>query len=573
MGLKRDLIILLAMIVALSSFTTAWYINTLTESRKISLVEYTPTSFIVLQANFVYQGSNKVTLTLELKNNATVASSADVQIQPIDWSGNLIEGCTPASMQNATTGVIPAGGTWTQGFTFTKSGIRSLLNVFQIIISGSGYVQTVYYSGGGTTVAPKSMIAYLSTTLSGARYPKYRFFDLSWSDEQQLLDAVQSNILEIRGEFNPIPARRDNAIFVTLSVSGYIDAYTYDGASWLKTTLGRIGTSVTTPTRPFDVTYENTTGRALVVYNNQGKDGAKDIAYRVWDGSTWSAEAYLQDPTEGKQTYYWIQLASKLRGGSTEIAMVGLSSNMIATAWIWDGSSFGNMQRLNDSSNLVTNAIYEGCGVQYEYNSGHIMAFSVKGANIRYSQWGGSSWSTVQNVQMGTGNINFITVKSQRIAGSDRIMVLSLDDKSDVYARPWDGMMWNDAAPLDNSMQTATQRCIDGDWEPTGEQFIAVGGNSGVAAISYKTWTPTGGWTPTTQGTWSTFAGLTTAQSWIQVRSNPKAADPPVLIGTLDSGNDIVVTTWTGTIMTNQIEATAASSKTYEAFEISNSYP
>jgi hypothetical protein len=173
----------------------------------------------------------------------------------------------------------------------------------------------------------------------------------------------------------------------------------------------------------------------------------------------------------------------------------------------------------------------------------------------------------------GGGNINFLTLKSHKVASSNRMMLLSLDSAIDAIARYWDGSSWGEATVLDNSMNIATRRCIDGDWEPTGTQFIAVGGNSAVAAISYKTWTPAGGWVPSASGTWSTFSGLTTAQDWVQVRTNLKAADPQVLIGTLDSGSDLVITTWTGSAMANQIEATATSLRTFEAFDIMPSLP
>ena len=71
----------------------------------------------------------------------------------------------------------------------------------------------------------------------------------------------------------------------------------------------------------------------------------------------------------------------------------------------------------------------------------------------------------------------------------------------------------------------------------------------------------------------STFAGLTKAQYWIQVRMNPKAADPQVLVGTIDFDSDLVITTWTGSAMSNQIEATVNGVATFESFDIEPTWP
>ena len=577
MSLKRDLIVLSAMIIMLISFTFAWSVNdSLTTYSSAEAIDVGAQTAVTIQPSpFIAQGNNQIALTVTLQNSALSAKTVTMYILPLDVNGDVISGCTPATVTE-TNILITMSGTRVFSYTFTKTDLRFEISSFQIILDDttSGILQSVSYNEEGTTNAPKAMVAYSNTTA----YPDYRMYELIWSAERKvsLSSTGGTQIVEVRGEYNPVSIMRDTTVVVSLNTGGYIDAYTYDGSTWTMTNLGRIGTSVTAGTRPFDVAYENSTGRAMVVYNMQGTDATKDLAYRIFDGRNWSAEAYIQDTTTGKQTYYWVQLASKMVGGSTEIAMVGLNSVFYANAWIWSGSSWGTMKALNTSTKLVTSASYEGCAIAYEYTSGNIIALSSSGKNVRYYRYTGT-WSAEVDLPMGSGpgggNINFLTLKSHKVASSNEMMLLSLDSAIDAIARYWSGSSWGVAIVLDNSMNIATRRCIDGDWEPTGAQFIAVGGDSAIAAISYKTWTPAGGWVPSTSGTWSPFSGLTTAQDWVQVRTNLKAADPQVLIGTLDSGSDLVITTWTGSAMANQIEATATSLRTFEAFDIMPSIP
>jgi hypothetical protein len=263
-----------------------------------------------------------------------------------------------------------------------------------------------------------------------------------------------------------------------------------------------------------------------------------------------------------------------MKGGSTEIALAGIDTDRYANAWIWSGSGWSTMKALNDAANLVTSASYEGCAVAWEYASGDLIALSSSGTNVRYYQYSGGSWSAVTNLAMGlgTGNVRYITLKSHNVASSNRMMLLTLDSNSDAYARSWDGSNWGANTALDPSMYSNTRRCIDGAWNVTGTLFLAVGGDSGITQISYKTWTPSGGWSQSSNN-WSRFAGLTQQQHWIQVQSNPKGADPLFLIGTVDSDSDLVITTYTGTTMANQVEATTSGVATYESFDIDYSWP
>ena len=97
---------------------------------------------MVIQSDWVYSGTSKVILTLKLLNNSTEVQNADIQIIPLDVNGNVIFDGLVSMQQNATTGNIAPDGTWEQEFLFQKSGIRTKLNVFQIVITGEDSLVT-----------------------------------------------------------------------------------------------------------------------------------------------------------------------------------------------------------------------------------------------------------------------------------------------------------------------------------------------------------------------------------------------------------------------------------------------
>ena len=116
------------------SSTAAWYYGDLTyEGPNPYAINFVDTDFVVVQSGWVYSGTSKVILTLELVNNSTEPESADIEIQPLDSDGNILLDGGVNMTQYASTGLVAPGDSWMQVFTFQKSGIRLELNVFQML--------------------------------------------------------------------------------------------------------------------------------------------------------------------------------------------------------------------------------------------------------------------------------------------------------------------------------------------------------------------------------------------------------------------------------------------------------
>ena len=589
MKAAKDIIIVVVVISLMVSSTAAWYYGGLTyEGTNPYAINFVDTGFVVTQSDWVYSGKSKVILTLSLENNSTVIESADIEIQPLDSDGNILLDGGVNMTQYASTGNIAPGDIWTQEFTFQKSGIRLELNVFQILITGEdsfvpgdklstyNIEQTIYTSGGGTTLAVKTLAAYMSGTIDRQKYPKYRFNDGNWSAEIELINPVQEKIREVRIEFNPHPSYNDRALMIIVDDDGYLYSYDYNGFSWsTPVILGRVWISAPSePARPFDIAFERS-GHAVLLYSNVlNNDGSKDLAYRIWNGVSWGSEQYLDDPksSTANTKYMWVQLAPSQGDGSDNIGFVGIDNNNLEYASaVWDGSSWGSWNRITTSPPALWR---ESAAIAWEYTSGECVLTYSTGTQVGYQTWSGS-WSSPSTLSLASDGDDWVwlRLKPHLSFGSDRLMLLGLDDGDGVSAVDWTGSGWNGVGTiLDRRMETSNRRSVDGDWEPLGTKFLVAGGNRNINDLSYKTWTPAGGWSHSTNN-WATYtSALGNDQCWMQVTANPRGDSPYMTIAWMDIKDDVVLAEYDGTSMVNSLELTKKSRQEFESFDIANSW-
>ena len=588
MKVNRDVVIVFAVFTLFVSSTTAWYFNPIVEEKTREVVTIIETPFVVLQSDYVYLGDDKIVLTLELENSAMTTQSTNIEVQALDSSGEIILDDGDVEMiQNSIALGIPSGGKYLESFTFEKTELKTESDVFLIILWWDT-AQGVFISGGGTSVTPKALIAYRSSDLGGPNYPKYRFYDLEWSAAQQINEPADQEVRIVRSAWSTESSSTDNALIVLMTDMGDIDAYNYDGFSWDHDRLGGVWESETgkgkgkdkgkgkskdwETTRPFDFAYESLSGDAVLVYKDNGTDASEDIVYRVWDGEGWSEPAYIDDPA-GRREYYWIGLASDPL--TDQIAMIGVTGDGESNCWIWDGSSWGSHHRLSDS---VTDVEYEVAHIAWEYTSGEALAAVANGKYVETAVYDGSwtdtgSFSLVTNPKKKTPEVNWVVLKPQNVEGSNRIMFMALDGRKKLYTRLWEGSSWAGLPEqMDDKLQSADTRCFDGDWMPSGTSFILFAGQDKTKQLSYKVWTPSG-WNPSGSGSWSLYKGATKKQYWIQVRSNQVDDYPQVVVGIVDSSENLVLTSWDGASLQDQTVASTHSTRDYESFELAFSFP
>jgi hypothetical protein len=393
--------------------------------------------------------------------------------------------------------------------------------------------------------------------------PKSRLWNGSaWLTEKELADAG-SAVQHVRVAYSPNQTRWYEKIVVTLSNDGYLDAYVWNGSSWLVTNnIGYVGTTVDVY-RSYDIVYERVSGRAMLVYAISSSDTTKDLAYKIWNGTQWSSEAYINDPSTSNIQYYWVKLASYplTTGRVNEIALIASEeTSNDANAWIWDGSSWGNYLQLEDT---VASRTRECISVEYEQLSGDAMFIWGYNNYMQSRKWTGSWGSELPQVYLGATPYWF-TLKADPV--SNRLMAVIVDSRRDLNTVRWDGSSWTRDSEHDSNVDTSSTRCADFEWEPSGSKGLLVWGTSS-GSLSYKTFTA--------PSTWSGTSTITAADThrWVQLRRNTDdvSGDIKILGGTLNNNDDLGALSWDGSTLTNEGDSAFTSDTavtTYECFDI-----
>src|SRR4030042_2927199 len=244
------------------------------------------------------------------------------------------------------------------------------------------------------------------------------------------MPGANSPILSTRSAYCPIQQRSFEKIVVTLSEEGFLNAYTFDGSSWITAdNVGQVWMSQPAlVTRPYDVAYETASGEVLLVYETVVGGGTKDLAYRTWSIRTgWSPEQYFDDvENSSKIAVTFVALTSVPNSDKIGVVYID-SSNSDANAMVWDGSSFTDVLELTGSVSIAT----EECVSISAETSGAVVAVAGEGGLVKWSRFT-TLWSsiTVFDVNSGAASpMNWLRlVKSQ----SDRLMLASVDGATDL---------------------------------------------------------------------------------------------------------------------------------------------
>ncbi len=507
-----------------------------------------------------------------------------VQIQSVGFNDHSPSSIQISSGQQLSGSISSLEFTDSDRFILSSEQELTTLHPFSYTLLGS----TQFVSGGtsnlvsddGTYMRFRSYVSSFSATSSTNAFIGYRsntgtfltnsskgssWDGNSWSSEEELPDAG-SPVRWVRVSHSLTSASFYERIVVTLSDDGYLDAYVWDGSSWLYQTvggqdLGFIGT-VANSYRPFDIAYESS-GDAMLVYGISSTDTTRDLAYRIWDGNSWSAEAYLDDTTSTADIqYYWVRLASYplSTGRVDEIALIGLDGTGIdANAWIWDGNVWGNSLEL---TNDVKRNTEEDISVAYEQVSGDVMFIWGQKSDLRSRKWAGSWQAQLPNIAIG-GEARWFTLKADPT--SNMLMAVAPNKDLDLITVRWDGSAWTLDPAHDVEVDSITTRVADFEWEISGGKGLLVWGTT-TGSISWRTFTA--------PSTWDTVSTETNSGThpWVQLARNPRDVNGDLKIAgaTLNSDNDLYVFDWDGVDLNFQpVLSTDVAGTTWESFDLS----
>ena len=441
------------------------------------------------------------------------------------------------------------------------------------LISNDGvYMNFRSYS---STLQTDAFIAYRDNATATIDAPKERTWtgaSTAWGSQDDLPTAG-SPVRWVRVAYCPLESRSYEKIVVTLSDDGYLDAYIWDGTTWTVTNdIASPGTTANAY-KCFDVAYEKTSGRALLVYSRGTT--TNEIGYTIWTyGSGWGSEQLLDLPyTSG--IVRWVSLAScpgtrADTGDDNEIALMYLDANVDVYGYTWNGSTWGNMSATAVWDATAAIATEECIAVEYEQTTGEAMFIwaDSTSTDFYYRTWNGAALSsnTLLDITTAGGVGNWVTLKADPV--SDDLLFMVVDAGSDLNTAYWDGSAWTARAEHDATVDTNAQRPADFAWEPAGGKGLLVWGTT-AGQITYKTFTAPDTWGPQQNPTMGA-----NIHPWIQLRTNTRSiAGDTLILGAVLEGTvfDLGAIRWDGTtftiIGTNTITADTTVI-TYECFEI-----
>jgi hypothetical protein len=247
------------------------------------------------------------------------------------------------------------------------------------LVSDNEVYMTFRSYGSSYTSSIQAMMAYGEGSVITPRYQTWN--GSTWNTEASA-STTASNIEWVVLESSP---NSDEKILGTLASTGAIQVQVWNGSTWSAAQVSGSGVGTTNDAyRGFDVAYEQTSGKAIVVFVPSST--AVDPQYIVWNGSSWSAPTTIDIPTTG--VVRWIRLASNPL--SDQIALATLDSNADIVAMIWDGSAWSNAQTLTTTASTSTRECF---AVEYEQQSGSAMfVWGEVATDLYYWRWDGNAW-------------------------------------------------------------------------------------------------------------------------------------------------------------------------------------
>lgn len=325
------------------------------------------------------------------------------------------------------------------------------------------------------------MMAYSKTTST----PFYRTWNGSnWSAENPA-QGVGGNINYVVLKSS---RTRNEAVLGTLDANGNIYAQVWNGTSWgnlqLMTNLG----SANATTRSFDIAYEKSGDRLIIVY--PAGAGNVDFAYQTWNGTSWSGATTITTPPT-TAIVRWMDMTQNPLSASNDIAMIMMDNNIDVYGMVWNGSSWGNMGTSAVWDATAAIATEKVIDVAYEQTSGRAMF--IWGDSVAthqyYRIWNGSTLTAAVDlaIPLSGGVANWIELISR--PSSNELMYGILDAASDLNTTKWSGSGWGPATEHTGAAENNSSMVFDLVWETysanPGKAWLMWGNGS---TVSKKQW-------------------------------------------------------------------------------------
>ncbi len=455
----------------------------------------------VAQAIPATVGSASFTTTTQRYNPSALTLTAPVN--PGDTaipalSGNPIaQGYAPHGRIQIDSEQINYSGLSASGFTGLSRGVGgstpALHNSGAALNQDVCLVRSAGASSGATRVvegsigtgasggSDQAMVVYGKSPSNAVYYRTWDTVANSWGAEGTALPVLAGTYplyIEV------VYARtRDEAIVGILDSGGNLWIQIWNGSAWTNPAGAntRIATGLGVSGRGFEIAYEYSSDRALVVYSN-----ATGPRYATWNGTAWSAGNAVGAGYPGTPTL-WFQLAAKQASGSNEIMMITMdnagTSNVFGAKW--NGAAWNNMGMSPPWDTVASPSRHEAIDVAYESLSGRtlfVWGSSTANWTHKYAIWDGTiatpAWVAGLAPSNKTAQANGLSTTAgwtatiydwiklfPRPDGPEMIIGFE-DTATQITTGRWDGSgAWGAFTKQDKDGETGNSRNFDGAWQ------------------------------------------------------------------------------------------------------------
>jgi chitodextrinase len=360
---------------------------------------------------------------------------------------------------------------------------------------------------------------------------------------------------------------RDERLLAVVDDQRRLTVHVWNGQTWANAQAAASSTGLARPSQTVDVAFEQQSGRGVVVY---ATTESTTLRYRLWDGTSWSAEALVEDLVNGQQTTgrpLWVRLEA--RPTTNDLVLVYGDQNNAIAASVWRG----NRSQWEDTV-LLTNAaashdapIFD---VAFERATGQAMVVWATGVETtpHFRIWsrqlndagGWQSEATAPSIGVTTGQpiraLRMVGDASNAASPTNRIVLAASSGTAApvLEALVWNGTQWSGGVPP----LAASLRAQDGG---RGFDLASQGGNGNVLAV-YATTANPNGVSRTYSGTWSSEVDMSLPASaspdpsfpaWTELASSVGIND--VAVTQFDTLGRVLLARWSGTVWSAAIEA------------------
>jgi uncharacterized membrane protein YgcG len=384
------------------------------------------------------------------------------------------------------------------------------------------------------------LIGYEEANVATPRYRKWNNtndFEIESSAQATGTNTVEDitwNVVKGNHERNEI-------IMGTYDKGNDINVQIFDSSSWNNLTEVTANAE-NSAYRGFDIAYEDLSGDALIVYeNNNVADSI--VGYRIWNGTAYTAEANLTTGLASGEVL-WVSLIENIGSDSIMLLIHNDLNDLYAIPW--NGTDFLSSLELVLSTGTTSNT-EEHFAFAWEESSGQGLVTYGEGNNLVYRTYDpvGGFGVTESTIALGNG-LDSVRMCSEPT--SDYIGIIMQDAGRDVNVRMWDGSTIltgspsQDAATEGNGANNGNADCA---WVNSTNALFGFVDNNALA-MDWFEFSKTNTWS-TADLTSTSTTSLFAADDIKSLRFTEHPTTQEVMVVSMDILEDVRTIYWNGT--------------------------